>query len=324
MKKFISLSLSLILILVCFCSCSASDEKSDKLSIVATVFPQYDWVVNILGEQAENANITLLSDNGVDLHSYQPTVSDLVTIATCDMFIYVGGESDSWVEDALANATNKKMIVVNLLEVLGDSVVEEETVEGMENDHSHENEDDIHESEADEHIWLSLSNAQKACEYISLKLGEIDPENASVYSQNTENYKTKLNLLNKEYEAAVNSASVDTLIFTDRFPFRYLVDDYSLNYYAAFSGCSAETEASFETVIFLAQKLNELELNSVIILDSSTSNLADTVIANSGRTDTKILTLDSMQSVTLADVATGVTYLSIMENNLEVLKEALN
>lgn len=312
----------------------ASD--SEKIKVVTTIFPEYDWVKEVLGENVGNAEITMLLDNGADLHSYQPTAEDVIKIASSDLFIYVGGESDGWVEDALSNSTNPDMQVINLLDVLGDSVKEEEIVEGMEHDHEHEHEEGEehdheheegeehdHEHESDEHVWLSLKNTQVLVSAIADSLGVADSANADTYQTNAAAYNEKLSALDAEYAAAVDAASVKTVLFGDRFPFRYMVDDYGLSYYAAFAGCSAETEASFETILFLAEKVNELDLSSVLTIESSDGKIADTIIQSTNDKDQQVLVLDSMQSTTSEDVAAGATYLSIMENNLEVLKEAL-
>ena len=294
--------------------------SSDKLQIVTTIFPEYDWVMQILGDKAADADVTMLLDNGVDLHSYQPTAEDILKIAGCDVFIYVGGESDEWVEDALAEAVNKDMIVINLLEVLGDSVKEEEVVEGMQEEDEHEEE----EVEYDEHVWLSLKNASVLCDAITDALSKADADNAAVYQANNEAYKAQLSALDAQYKEVVESAAFDTLLFGDRFPFRYLTDDYNLNYYAAFVGCSAESEASFETIVFLADKTDELGLNSIMIIESSDGKIAQTIRDNTEDKNQEIYVLDSMQAVTSDDVKNGVTYLSIMTDNLEVLKKALN
>ena len=334
----------------------ASD--SEKIKVVTTIFPEYDWVKEVLGDNVGNAEITMLLDNGADLHSYQPTAEDVIKIASSDLFIYVGGESDGWVEDALSNSTNPDMQVINLLDVLGDSVKEEEIVEGMEHDHDHEHEHEEgeehdheheegeehdheheedeehdheheegeehdHEHESDEHVWLSLKNTQVLVSAIADSLGVVDSANADTYQTNAAAYNEKLSALDAEYAAAVDAASVKTVLFGDRFPFRYMVDDYGLSYYAAFAGCSAETEASFETILFLAEKVNELDLSSVLTIESSDGKIADTIIQSTNDKDQQVLVLDSMQSTTSEDVAAGATYLSIMENNLEVLKEAL-
>ncbi len=327
MKKITALIIVLTMIITCFCACSDTPAQgTDKLNIVATTFPQYDWVRQILGEKLQDVELTLLLDDGVDLHSYQPTVTDLVTVSGCDMFIYVGGESDSWVEDALKNATNENMTVINLIELLGEEVLEEETVEGMQSEeHDHEEgEEHSHEGEKDEHIWLSLKNAVAICGHIAEKLSEIDAENKDIYKANADSYIEKLNTLNKEYTEAVTTSAYNTIVVADRFPFRYLVDEYNLNYYAAFSGCSTETQASFETVIFLSDKLEENKLGAVIVTESSDGSVANTVISNTADKNQKVLALNSMQSVTARDVENNATYLGIMQENLSVLKEALN
>ncbi len=471
-----------------------TENNSDELKIVTTIFPEYDWVKTILGDNADAAELTLLLDNGVDLHSYQPTAEDIIKIKECDMFVYVGGESDEWVEDVLEDAVNPDMKVINLLEVLGDSVKAEEIVEGMEHEHEHEHaeieESDIkdrtlqefagewkslypmlnageleeyvehhaeehgeeqsevkeelltkwkcdadkividgdnitftyadgktetaaykyagykavtdedgditgvryqfetdsadapkyvqfndhgyeptdevahfhiyfgnesfdalddfganpffvhdelsadevleqlmgghdHEEEKDEHVWLSLKNVSVICDTIGTELGELDPANADVYKKNADAYKEELTALDKEYAAAVEAGGKKTLLFGDRFPFRYLVDDYGLDYYAAFAGCSAESEASFETIVFLAGKVDELGLEAVMTIEGPNHDIAESVKNATSSKDQVILTLDSMQSTTSADIEAGTTYLSVMKSNLDVLKEAI-
>ena len=373
---------------------AAKAEESRKLSVVTTIYPEYDWVKEILGSNAEHAELTMLLDNGVDLHSYQPTAEDIMKIADSDLFIYVGGESDGWVKDALKEATNEDMKVINLLETLGENVKEEEMVEGMQEgehhhdhgeehdhedgDHDHEHEDaeaehdhedgdhdhehegaeaehdhedgdhdHEHESaeaehdhedgeaehehhhdhgdepEYDEHVWLSVRNAKVLCTAIEEALAELDAENAESYAANLKSYSEKLDSLDQEYQAAVDGAAVKTLLFGDRFPFRYLVDDYGLDYYAAFVGCSAETEASFETISFLSQKVDELGLKAIMTIEGPEHKIAETIKENTKTKDQQILTMDSMQATDAEDVAAGVSYLSIMTENLEVLKAAL-
>ena len=524
MKKLISLFLCLALMLGILAGCGktpAADDNKDtdgkKLSIVATIFPAYDWVRQILGERASDVDLTLLLDSGADLHSYQPTADDMVKISNCDMFVYVGGESDEWVKDALANATYKNMVAVNLMDVLGDSVKEEEIVEGMEHDHDHDHEeseahnkevstfeddqvqdrslkdwagewqsaypyvldgsldkgfahkaesgkmtaeeykayyatgyetelktiaingdtntitftdvngktcaspykyvgyyiqdwstgtraamyrfeavnkasgapafiefndhiiepcqaehfhfrssntgfddiedpenrwptffpadwnaedileafighdhsddDDHHhedgEVEYDEHVWLSLKNAAVLCAELANQLSKLDADHQEVYATNATAYIEKISALDVKYQEAVEAAKVKTVLFGDRFPFRYLVDDYGLSYYAAFVGCSAETEASFETIIFLANKVDQLGLNAVLTIESGDGKIARTIIENTAAKSAQVLQMDSMQSTTAQDVADGATYLGAMEKNLDALKEAL-
>lgn len=322
-QKLTAAALCVLMLTSALVSCGHSNNKAkDKpLSIVATIFPEYDWVRQIAGDRAENMDITLLLDNGVDLHSYQSTADDIIKISNCDMFIYVGGESDEWVHDALKEAVNKDMVVINLLDVLGNTVKEEEIVPGMEAEEEDEDEED--ETEYDEHVWLSLKNASVLCRYIADKLCELDPSHEAIYSQNVNAYVEKLNALDAEYQSVVEQAPVKTVLFGDRFPFRYLVDDYGLSYYAAFVGCSAETEASFETIIFLANRVDELGLHAILQIESSDGSIARTVRDNTKTKDQSILTMDSLQSATSKDAANGVTYLSVMEENLSVLKDAL-
>ncbi len=333
MKKIIAASTALLVAAGMLAGCGASEKptaQGDKLKIVTTIFPEYDWTREILGDQSERAEVTMLLDNGVDLHSYQPTADDLIKIAECDLFIYVGGESDGWVESALASTSNPDRAVINLIDTLGDSVKLEEVVEGMqETEHDHEeDEDHAHdadeqEAETDEHVWLSLGNAQAVCQKIAEKLGEIDPEHEQAYTQNALAYIDQLAALDAKYQAAVDAANKKTLVFGDRFPFRYLTEDYGLNYYAAFVGCSAETEASFETIRFLAEKTDALGLSHVLTIENPNHKIAETVVANTSGKNQQVLSMDSMQSVTSKDVAAGATYLSIMEHNLDVLTQAL-
>jgi len=331
MKKITAL-LALLMLGGALAGCGKQNDtnKTDKLSIVTTIFPEYDWVRAVLGDKADNAEVTMLLDNGVDLHSYQPTADDIVKISDCDLFLYVGGESDGWVDDALKNATNKNMKVINLLDVLGDSVKTEEVVEGMqetEHDHDHDHSKEVStfedEEEKDEHVWLSLKNAEVFVNAISKSLQELDPDNRDTYAANAAAYIEKLSALDGEYQAAVDAATYKTVVFGDRFPFRYLVDDYGLRYYAAFVGCSAETEASFETVSFLAKKVDELKLPCVLTIEGAQHKIAETIVRNTAEKNQKVLTMDSLQSTSSKDVANGTTYLSVMEKNLSVLKEAL-
>lgn len=499
MKKRISIILAVVMALLCLAACgqnkSKYSSKNDKIKVVTTIFPEYDWVREIAGENS-NVDITTLLDNGVDLHSYQPTAEDIMKISSCDMFIYVGGESDEWVEDALKESVNKNMKVINLLDVLKDTVKTEEAMPGMQSEeghnhgYSHFDDSDVQdrsltdwsgewqsvypyiengdldevmerkaesgdktaeeykkyyetgyktdvekmsingeegtmeftkngvtskakyeykgykiydyssgnrgvcyffesvdnasdapkyvqfsdhgispskaehyhiyagndsfdalseemdnwptyypagmtsneikedmleheEKEYDEHVWLSLRNAEKLCDAIADSLCDIDSENKNVYSTNAAVYKNKLKELDDQYRNVVKNSTNKTLLFGDRFPFRYMVDDYGLKYYAAFAGCSAESEASFETISFLAKKVDELGLKNVMTIEKSDKKIANTIISNTKNKNQKIFELNSLQSTTSKDVKNGVTYLSVMKSNLNVLKEAL-
>lgn len=336
MKKYIAgiAALAMLFTSLLF-GTSLAEEK--KISVVTTIFPVYDWIRETVGDTG-NVGITLLLDNGVDLHSYQPTTQDIMKIATCDVFVYVGGESDAWVEEALAESMNPDMVVVNLVDAMGEDVRMEEIVEGMEHEHEgeerhghdgeeehgHDGEEEHgHEEEVDEHVWLSLRNAQKLVKALAQALGQADPANAGSYDANAAAYVERLAGLDTEYAAAREAADFDTVLFGDRFPFRYLVDDYGLNYYAAFSGCSAESEASFETIAFLAGKVDELGLTAVLTIEGDNNRIAETIVQNTRAKNAKVLAMDSMQGTTSADVENGATYLGAMTQNLEVLKQAL-
>ena len=335
-RKIIITALSLILGTMSLAGCSSADTgssqtatreeknyetngKSEKLSIVCTIFPEYDWVNEIMGSHADNAEITYLLNSGTDLHNFQPTADDILKISTCDLFIHVGGESDTWVGDALNGAVNKDMQTLDLMTILGDSAKEEEVKEGMEAE-----EEDDHDEEGpeyDEHVWLSLKNAKIICMDIAKAIAKADPDNAADYSSNLAAYSAKLDELDAKFASLAGSAKNKTLIFGDRFPFRYFVDDYGIDYYAAFVGCSAESEASFKTISFLADKLSELDCDTVFTIENSDKSIAEAVISNSKKKDCHIAELNSIQSVTSADAGNGVSYLSLMEQNYDVLAE---
>ncbi len=305
------------------CGSETIIKNKEKLSVVCTIFPEYDWTREILGNHAEDTEITYLLDNGIDLHNFQPSANDMIKISECDMFIYVGGESDGWVDDALSTANNKNMQVINLMEVMGNSAKEEEIKEGMMPEDEEESEEAVEEPEYDEHFWTSLRNAELFCIKISDSLCVLDPENADDYKKNLDDYTNKLDNLDKKFEKMITNAPVKTLIFGDRFPFRYFVEDYGLDYYAAFVGCSAETEASFETISFLAGKMDELNADTIYAIENSDKSIAESIIQNTKRKDQSIAELNSMQSVTSEMISDGTTYLGLMEQNYIVLEETL-
>ena len=315
-KKALAALLCLALILPCLAGAPARAEGK-KLKVVATVFPVYDWAREIIGE-SDHAELTLLLGKGVDLHSFHPGARDMMQVATADVFIYVGGESDLWVKDALAEAVRPDQIAVNLMETPGLALRDEEYVEGMQREEEEE------EALPDEHIWLSVRNAMCLTEAIAEALAQADPDCAEIYRANAAAYTEKLRALDAAYTEAVSEAKYDTLLFGDRFPFRYLTEDYGLNYYAAFAGCSAESEAGFETIVFLAKKLDELGLPAVLTIENSDPRVARTVISASRAKNQRILVLDSMQGTKAEDAEDGTTWLSVMESNLQVLREALN
>ena len=311
----------LFCVILMFTATACGAKNKSKINIVTTIFPVYDWVREIAGDN-ENVEITMLINSGADLHSFQPTTDDIINLTTCDVFVYVGGESDEWANDALKEKQNDDMVIINLMDALEDGKKEEEIKEGMESEEEGEEGDD--EPEYDEHIWLSLKNAKLLCGAICDGLSKADKKNADSYRKNADAYIEKLTGLDSEYEQAVSTAKNKTLVFGDRFPFRYLTDDYGIDYYAAFAGCSAESEASFKTVIFLSGKLDSLQLKYIMKTEGSMNDIASSVIENSKSKNAGILTLDSMQSVTAEQVKDGATYLGICKKNLEVLKKALN
>ncbi len=308
------------------------EVEAEKFSIVASTFHEYDWVMQILGDNKDSFEVKLLLDSGSDMHSYEPSVQDITKIASADLLIYNGGNSHNWVTEVIAQPTNDNFRAVNIMENLGDAVHAEVAVEGMQLDsahaHDHDHEEDAHDHEEgghdDEHVWLSLNNAMMICEIIGEELALIDSENAETYKTNADNYIKELSALNDEYVSAIEQAEKDTLIFADRFPFLYMMQDYDVNYYAAFQGCAAETEASFETIKFLSEKVNEYDVYNLLILDNGLIELATTVINSSENKDAMTLVLHSMQSVTREEIDAGASYLGYMQENLETLKTALS
>ena len=310
MKTKACLCLCLALLTLLLSACSAGQTGAvgeEKPAVVVTIYPVYDWVKNLLGGQADQVGLRLLLDDGVDMHSFQPTVADMAAVASCELLIYVGGESDAWIDDlAPTNADQRR---VSLLALLGETALEEELREGMEGEA---------DGAADEHVWLSPHTARLLCAALAKELEPLVPDAARL-AEDAAAYDARLSALDAAYRDAVENASGRTLVFADRFPFRYLTEDYDLDYYAAFPGCEAETEASFQTVIFLARKLDELALPCVLTIESSDGKLARTVLDNSADPARPVLTLHSMQGS-----CGGRSYLEIMEDNLNVLREALN
>lgn len=319
MKKITAL---LLLLAVLTASLFAPALAEKKITIVAATFPLYDWTRQVLGENSD-AELVLLMDSGVDLHSFNPTAQDILRVASCDLFIYVGGESDEWVEDAQKHLINQDQIALSLMEILGEAAKEEELVEGMQAEEE-EYDHDEDEIEYDEHVWLSLRNAQLFTQAIADALCRLDAENAEAYQANAAAYIAQLQELDARYADMRAKAAYDTILFGDRFPFRYLADDYDLNYYAAFSGCSAETEASFQTIVFLAGKTNELQLPAVLTIEGTDHRIAETIVQSTADKNQQVLTVDSMQGTTAKAISEGVTYLGVMEKNLAVFAQALD
>jgi zinc transport system substrate-binding protein len=312
MRKLLPVFLAALLLTGCAAPTPVSEDGT--LRIVTTIWPEYQWVQAVLGENPAGAEVELLVADGVDPHSFQPAVQDILQLYTCDLLIYLGAESDRWVQDTLQGEVDEALVALPLMEAVADDFCT------AEHDHDHAGHDAHHHEEAyDEHIWLSLKKAAELCHVIAHTLGEVDPANAAVYEANAEAYIARLHDLDASYAAAAAEAEHPHMVVADRFPFTYLAQDYGIHVDAAFPGCSAETEASFATVMHLAETVDEHGLESVLIIDGSDGSIARTVVEATAAKNARILTLHSMQSA----VEEGETYLSVMERNLEVLKEAL-
>ena len=312
MKKLYTILIAISMaFLTVLCSCGA--KNNSKLKVVGIIFPEYDWVREIT-KDVDNIDLTLVVDKTIDLHSFQPSMDDIVAITSADLLIYSGGESEEWIIDALESKRNDSMVVLNLLEILGDNARLEETIEGMESSEE--------ELEYDEHVWLSLKNASLFVNSIKDALISLDSNNKDKYITNANSYIEKLNKLDSEYKAVIQEGNTKTLLFGDRFPFLYFVKDYGLSYYAAFKGCSAQSEASFETIVFLAKKVDELNLSVILTIEGNNSSIAETIKNNTRDKNQKILALNSIQSISL-DLASTASYLKIMEENLSIIQEAV-
>lgn len=323
LKKILMICLAFIFSIGCFTTLVACSNNNDnaKIKVVCTVYAEYDWTKEIIGDKIDNYELILLTNNGVDLHSYRPSVQDIAQISSCDLFIHVGGESEeAWIDNALENPQNNNRKVITLFDTLNENLLAEED-EGIiqEDEHEHEHEHE-HEEENDEHVWLSLKNAKICVAEIAEQLANIDSANRNQYINNAKTYTILLDALDTQYEQVISEGTKDTILFADRFPFLYLVKDYNLNYFAAFKGCSADTEVTSQTITTLVEKVNSLELKVILKIESSDSNLATTIKEQSATKDQTILTVDSMQSTT---ITTGTSYLKIMAQNLNVLSEAV-
>jgi zinc transport system substrate-binding protein len=306
----------------------AENIDSRNISIVCTIFPQYDWVRQIVGELISGFDLILLG-NRLDFHNYQPVMDDIVTITNCDLFIYIGGASDRWVGDVLAGTINPNIVVIDLLAALDKAASAGELISGDVDEHRHEREHNGHEhrnhghsAEIDEHIWLSLNNAALFSQLIAEALVSLDPANSSIYMANLAAYLAEISALDLKYREVINNAETLTILCGDRFPFYHLATDYGLTYYTAFPGCLTESEASFETIIYLAGKADELRLKNLIVTESSDYLVAQAIINNTTAKDAKIKVLNSLQSVTATE-AGQTTYLAVMAENLKVLAEVL-
>lgn len=314
MKKLIAVVMTICICIPLLACGNFEFTENGKLSIVCTGFSAYDWVRELCGDNMEEIDLRMLGDNGADMHSYQPSVEDIARIGNCDLFIYSGGESETWVDDALQNAVNPDMIVINMVDVIGEHAIGHD-------DHADHNHHD--EEEYDEHVWLSLKNACLIVAEIEAALEQLDHKNAEHYKQRCAEYTKRLVSLDNRYQQMTEHVAGNTLIFGDRFPFKYLVNDYGLDYCAAFDGCSADTEASFEIITSLADKMDELNVSYIIVIEGSDKRLANTIKDNTKTGKKAVLVSDSIQSVSREKIDAGYTYLGAMENNLELFETAL-
>lgn len=304
MKKIFSL----IIIVLLFIAGCTFNKDSKNITIVTTNFPSYDFVRSIIKDS--NIDLKLLLKPGTDIHDYEPSPKDIIDIKNSNMFIYVGGESDSWIDSIIDNIDNDTK-VIKLMDLV--SLKEEEIIDGMDAEEE--------EIEYDEHIWTSISNAISIINKLKDEIISIDSTNKSLYEKNSDIYINELKNIDSKIKEVVNTSKRDTLVFGDRFPFRYFVDEYNLKYYAAFPGCSDKTEASAKTIAFLIDKIKEDNIPVILKLELSNSKIADTL---SKETNTKVLTFNSAHNVSLEEFNKGITYVDIMNSNIDVLKEALN
>lgn len=328
-KRKIALILALCLLFLPLVGCRGQQD-GDKLTVVCTLFPLYDWIREVVGD-SESVEVVLLVQNGTDLHSFQPSAADIVRLRSCDLLVRLGGGADGWVEDALRQAPVGDRRDLKLLETDGMTLRDisaESVAQGHDHEHDHDH-DHEHEHEhdescaVDEHFWLSLANACASVSAIADTLAELDEGNASVYRENAARYGAELLALDREYRETVAQSEDPYLVFGDRFPFVYLTEEYGIGYLAAFAGCGTDGDATVDTVIRLARTLDERGLGFVVVTEGSDGELAEGVIRASADGSREILTVDSLQSVTGKELKSGKTYLGAMRENLAILRRAL-
>ena len=326
--RFCAVFLVLCTLLCCFGCGARKSEDNGKITVLCTMFPQYDWLSEIVGE-SEKIELSLIIQNGTDPHSYEPTAADILAISKADMIVYLGGESDRWVSEALERSDNKDIVRVELSKCEG---VELHDISSASEGHSHGGHGHEHHDHEghdhgtlDEHIWLSLNNAKAACKALAEEVSALDEDGAETYAENAKKYIERLDALDGEYKKAVESIAQEErfLLFCDRFPFVYLLEDYGIEYAAAFEGCSADADADFETVLRLIKEADEHSLSAVAVTESSDRALAMTVLSSSRQGGGEIIVFNSLQSVNKKQIAEGISYLSVMEDNLKALKRAL-
>lgn len=318
MKKIVKLIIIIFIItsMINVTGCN-KNNKSNKIEIITTNYPEYDFV-RAITKNSNNITVRLLLKPGTDIHDFEPTPRDIIDIKKSNMFIYVGGESDDWINNILNDIKLEKTKVIKLMDIV--DLKEEELVEGMESEEEEEEEEE-EETEYDEHVWTSPVNATKIIDKISKEIIELDSDNKELYEKNTKEYIEKINEIDSEIRNVVNNSKRKEIIVGDRFPLRYFVDEYNIKYYAAFLGCSEQNEASAKTISFLIDKVKEDKIPVIFHIELSDKKIAKTI---SDATGSKVLEFNSAHNISQKDFDKGITYVDIMKNNVEVLKEALN
>ena len=312
MKRILCALLACACLLLPLVGCGEARDGA-RVKIVCTVFPLYDWVRTVVGDRSD-VEILWLTDNGSDPHSFQPSAKDMVEIATADLVVYIGGVSDAWVEEALKNGKAGSGLALSEEEGIVLRAVSSESGHGREDGHSHE---------VDEHIWLSLRNASVSVSAIARRLGALDGENADTYAERARAYAEELRAMDLSFAWNLSQAEEPRLVFADRFPFVYLTEDYGIEYRAAFSGCTTDTDADFSTVDRLAGVINEWDVPYVMVTEGADRSLAESVIRATKKKNQTLLSMESMQAVRREQAENGMSYLSVMEENLRVLLRAL-
>jgi len=306
--------------IVSLTGCNKNKDNENKLTIVTTNFPSYDFARAVVKDN-KDVELKMLLKPGAESHDFEPTPQDIIDIKNSDLFIYTGGESDEWISDILDDIDTDKTKVIKIMDLV--DVKEEEIVDGME-DEEHEEEEEHHDEEEveyDEHVWTSPVNAIKIVNALRDEVVSIDNDNKKVYEDSAKEYTDKLEKIDNEFKDIVKNAKRKEIIFGDRFPLRYFVDEYNLKYYAAFPGCSAQTEASAKTISYLVDKVKEDKIPVVFHIELSNGKIAEAI---SKETGAKVLEFNTAHNISQKDFDAGVTYVDIMEENTKVLKEALN
>lgn len=318
LRKITAVALILVLALLALSACAPKDAAETKsgISIVSTVFPSYDFARQITA--GTDANITLLLQPGEEVHSFDPTSQDIIRIQNADLFLYVGGENDTWVNGVLTGL-DKSVNTFRMMDYV--TLYEEELVAGMQAEEEDATATGENAQEWDEHVWTAPINAIAIVKAMTAELISIDPANAKTYQANSDAYVAQLEALDQSFWDVVNASTRKTVVFADRFPVRYFVEEFGLSYYAAFPGCSAETEASAATIASLIDHVKSENIPVVFYIEMSNQQMADTVAEATGA---KTMLFHTCHNVTKAEFESGATYLSLMQNNVLALKAALN